>query len=158
MTAAGHAVEASGLGRVMREALWAYPLAETAHVAGLAVLVGAIVVVDLRLLGLGRALPVGALLRLAVPAALGGFAVAALTGLAMFSAHAAEFLVHPLFMLKMALVLAGGLNAALLHAGPLQALAADPAGAPPPRVRLAAAASILLWLGVIACGRLLAYL
>lgn len=159
MANALHTVEATGLGRFMREALWAYPLTEATHIAGLALLFGSIVVVDLRLLGLGRRIPVDALAALAVPWSLAGFVVAATSGLAMFTAHAAEFLVQPVFMLKMGLILAAGVNAALLHTGPLRRLALDVPGAePPPRVRVAAALSILLWLGVIACGRLLAYL
>ena len=123
MAASMHTVEATGLARFMREAMWAYPATETVHIAGLALLFGAIVVVDLRLLGLGRAIPAGALVAFAVPWALGGFLVAATTGLLMFSAHAAEFLVQPVFMLKMGLILAGGVNAAMLHTGPLRALA-----------------------------------
>jgi hypothetical protein len=153
-----HTVEATGFGRFMREALWAYPLTEAAHIAGLALLFGSIVVVDLRLLGLGRRIPVGALTALAVPWSLTGFLVAATSGLAMFTAHAAEFLEQPVFQLKMGLILAGGVNAALLHRGPLRRLVDDSYADPPARVRAAAAASILLWLGVITCGRLLAYL
>jgi hypothetical protein len=153
-----HAVEATGLGRFMREALWAYPVAETIHIAGLALLFGSIAVVDLRLLGLGRRVPPGALAALAIPWSLAGFVVAVLSGLAMFTAHAAEFLVQPVFLLKMGLILAAGVNAALLHTGPLRALAAAPDAPPPARVRLAAAVSIALWLGVMTCGRLLAYL
>jgi hypothetical protein len=153
-----HTVEATGLGRFMREALWAYPIAETAHIAGLALLFGSIVVVDLRLLGLGRRIPADALGALAVPWSIGGFLVAATSGLAMFSAHAAEFIEQPVFLLKMGLIAAAGINALMLHRGPLRRLAGDLQASPPPRVRLAAGASILLWLGVIACGRLLAYL
>jgi hypothetical protein len=153
-----HTVEATGLGRFMREALWAYPLTETAHIAGLALLFGSIVVVDLRLLGLGRRIPVDALAALAVPWSIGGFLVAATSGLAMFSAHAAEFVEQPVFLLKMSLILVAGINAVTLHRGPLRRMAGDLRADPPPRVRLAALASILLWLGVIACGRLLAYL
>ena len=158
MASALHTVEATGFGRFMREALWAYPLTEATHIAGLALLFGSIVVVDLRLLGLGRRIPVGALTALAVPWSLTGFLVAATSGLAMFTAHAAEFLEQPVFQLKMGLILAGGVNAALLHRGPLRRLADDPHADPPARVRIAATASILLWLGVITCGRLLAYL
>jgi hypothetical protein len=153
-----HAVEATGLGRFMREALWAYPVAETIHIAGLALLFGSIAVVDLRLLGLGRRVPPGALAALAIPWSLAGFVVAVMSGLAMFTAHAAEFLVQPVFLLKMGLIVAAGVNAALLHTGPLRTLVAAPDAPPPARVRLAAAASIALWLGVMTCGRLLAYL
>ena len=61
-------------------------------------------------------------------------------------------------MLKMGLILCAGVNAALLHTGAFRTVAAwDTAVMPPPRVRLAAALSIVVWTGVIACGRLLAY-
>ena len=81
------AVESSGLGRFMREALWAYPIAETLHIIGIAALYGSLLVVELRLLGLGRRIPVAALARLALPWTIGGFALAAAMGLCMFSAH-----------------------------------------------------------------------
>ena len=153
-----HALEASGLARFMREALYAYPLAEAAHIIGLGLLFGGIAVVDLRLLGLGRRLPVKPLLALVVPWAVGGFFLAASTGILMFTAHADEFLVHPVFLVKMGLILAGGCNAALLHAGPLATLPLDAGAVPPARVRIAAGLSLALWVGVIVCGRLLAYL
>lgn len=158
MASALHTVEATGLGRYMREALWAYPLAEVVHIAGLALLFGSIVVVDLRLLGFGRRIPASALVSFAVPWSVAGFVLAACSGLLMFTAHATEFLVQPVFLLKMGLILAGGVNAALLHRGPLRALARAPDEAPATRARIAAGASIVLWLGVITCGRLLAYL
>ena len=60
-------------------------------------------------------------------------------------------------MLKMGLILAGGVNAAMLHMGPLRATAGVDV-VPPARVRVAAAISLILWLGTIACGRMLAYL
>jgi hypothetical protein len=86
-----------------------------------------------------------------------GFLIAALSGLAMFTAHAAEFLVQPLFMLKMGLILAGGINAAMLHMGPLRDVASDDVD-PTTRMKLAGGLSLVFWLGVIACGRMLAYL
>lgn len=158
MATAIHAVEASGLGRFMREALYAYPAAEAVHIAGLALLFGSIAIVDLRLLGLGRRIPLQPLVAFAAPWSLAGFLVAAGAGLLMFTAHAEEFLVQPVFMLKMGLILAGGVNAAMLHAGPLQRRAIDDSAMPTARVRIAAGLSLVLWLGVIVCGRMLAYL
>jgi hypothetical protein len=75
----------------------------------------------------------------------------------MFTAHAAEFIVQPVFMLKMGLILAGGINAAALHVGPLRDLASDDLHATA-KMKLAGGLSLALWLGVIACGRMLAYL
>ena len=154
-----HAVESSGLGRFMREALWAYPIAETLHIIGIAALYGSLLVVELRLLGLGRRIDVASLARLALPWSLAGFVLAAAMGLCMFSAHASEFIDQRIFMLKMGLILAAGINAAVFHTGPFVAVARWDKGAPPPpSARAAAALSILLWTGVIVCGRMLAYL
>lgn len=158
MTTAAHALEASGAGRFMRESLWAFPIAETIHIMAFTVVVGSIVVLDLRLLGLSRRVPVARLSSHIVPWTLGAFMIAVASGLSMFTAHSADYLTNPVFMLKMGLVLAAGVNAAMLHVGAMQAGAAwDVDAGTPWRVKLAAALSILLWLGVIACGRLLAY-
>jgi hypothetical protein len=153
-----NALETSGVGRWMREALWAYPAVETVHIIGLALLFGTIVIVDLRLLGLGRNVSAVAVTRNVLPWTLGGFCVAAATGSLMFTAHAGEFVTLPIFLLKMSLIVVGGVNAALLRVGALRSAGRwDLAILPPPRVRVAAGLSLLLWIGVIACGRLLAY-
>lgn len=158
MSSAMHTIEASGLGRFMREALWAYPAAETVHIIGIGLLFGSIAIVDLRLLGLGRRLPVSALAGFAVPWSLAGFALAATAGLLMFTAHAAEFITLPVFILKMGLILVGGINAAILHIGLLRDTRAWDAGATtPPAAKVAAGLSLALWISVVACGRLLAY-
>lgn len=156
MASAVHTVEASGLARFMREALYAYPAAETVHIAGIALLFGSIAIVDLRLLGLGKRIPLNALVAFAVPWSLAGFLIAATAGLLMFTAHAQEFLTQPVFMLKMGLILAGGINAAMLHTGALRT--ASDVDVPSTRLRVAAVISLVLWLCVIACGRMLAYL
>jgi hypothetical protein len=154
-----HAVEASGVARFMREALYAYPAAEVVHIVGLGLLFGSIAIVDLRLIGLGRGVPVAALVRFAVPWSLTGFALAALSGSLMFAAHVDEFLTQPVFIAKMSLIALAGINALTLHRGALRRTASFEAAAnPPPRVRTAAAVSLVMWLGVIACGRFLAYL
>jgi hypothetical protein len=158
MTTAAHALETTGAGRFMRESLWAFPIAEAIHIMAFAIVVGSIVVLDLRLLGLSRRIPVAKLSAHIVPWTLGAFAVAVASGLSMFTAHTADYLTNPVFMLKMGLILAAGVNAAMLHVGAMQSGAAwDIDAGTPLRVKVAAGASILLWLSVIACGRLLAY-
>lgn len=153
-----NALETSGVGRWMREALWAYPAVETVHIIGLALLFGTIVIVDLRLLGLGRNVSAVAVTRSVLPWTLAGFCVAAATGSLMFTAHAGELVTLPIFLLKMSLIVLGGVNAALLRVGALRSAGRwDLAVLPPPRVRVAAGLSLLLWICVIACGRLLAY-
>ncbi|HEX2198435.1 MAG TPA: DUF6644 family protein [Burkholderiales bacterium] len=165
MTPAGGplgALEGSGLGRAMREWLWLYPSVEVVHLVGIALLFGSIAVLDLRLLGLSRDIEVRKLARHVLPWTAASFLLIVPSGLLMFTAHATEFVQSNVFVLKMLLILAGGLNAALFHAITLRT--ADVWDArdmrklpPPPSARLSAALSLLLWMAVIACGRLLAY-
>jgi hypothetical protein len=156
------AIENSGLGQAMRQWLWLYPSVEIVHVVGIALLFGSIAVLDLRLLGLGRNISVRSLGRHVLPWTAGSFLLIVPSGLMMFTAHASDFISSPVFVLKMCLIMAGGMNAALFHA--ITYRTADVWDSeemrklpPPPSARLAGALSLLLWISVIACGRLLAY-
>lgn len=152
------AIEASPLAVAMRHELWLYPAVEIAHICGFVVLVGSVVALDLRLLGLSRAISVRRLARHTLPWALGALALIVPSGLLMFIAHAADFVANPAFAVKMTLLMCAGANAAAFHAGVYRGVAAWDRDAPPPLVaRAHAAVSLALWFGVIACGRLLAY-
>ena len=152
------AIEASSVARWMREALWAYPAVESLHILALALVVGSVVIVDLRLMGMSRDVSVSRLSRHALPWTVGAFIVAMSTGLLMFTAHAGDFLANRVFALKMGLLLVAGANAAILHTGPWRSIAQwDTRAMPPPSVRFAAGLSIVVWIAVVACGRLLAY-
>ena len=156
------ALEASGLGQAMRQWLWLYPAVETVHIVGIGLLFGSIAVLDLRLLGLSRSIPVRRLARHVLPWTAAAFILIVPSGFLMFTAHATEFIQSPVFVLKMGLILAAGLNAALFHAIVFPSVEAWDSEemrklAPPPSVRISAAASLLVWVCVIACGRLLAY-
>lgn len=129
---------------------WAYPALEVVHIAGIALLVGNLVLFELRVWGLGRELPLRALARLALPLALAGFGLVVLSGLAMFAADPAEMLASRVFVLKMSLVMLAGLNAAAFHARGGVELADRTA-------RAQTALSLGLWLGAIICGRWIAY-
>ena len=152
------AIEMSALGQAMRQSLWLYPVVEIAHLTGIAVLVGSIAVLDLRLLGLSRALPVRRLAAHVLPWTLCSFLLILPSGLAMFASHASDFISSNVFALKMCLILAAGTNAAAFHIAVFPGAAAWNVDAmPPPAVRAMAALSLLLWISVLACGRLLAY-
>jgi uncharacterized membrane protein (DUF485 family) len=156
------ALEASGLGRAMREWLWLYPTVEIVHIVGIALLFGSIAVLDLRLLGFSRTIPVRRLARHVLPWTAASFALILPSGLLMFIAHASDFIASPVFVLKMCLILAAGANAALFHAMVLSTADVWDANEmrdlpPPPSARVSAALSLLIWVAVIACGRLLAY-
>ncbi len=131
---------------------------ETVHLVGIALLVGSIVVLDLRLLGLSRSLPVRRLAGHILPWTIGSFALILPSGLALFVAHATDLIGNPVFALKICLIFAAGINAAVFHAAVLRgAVAWDVDAVPPVAARACAALSLALWLAVIACGRLLAY-
>lgn len=134
---------------------WVFPLVESSHIVSFALLVGAIAVVDVRLLGGLRHQAVAPLLRSALPVAIAGFAGAVASGALMFVASADELVANRAFVAKLALLALAGLNAAAFHAGVgREALAA---AVPTPAMRLAGAASLLLWAAVIVAGRLIAY-
>jgi hypothetical protein len=156
------ALEASGLGQAMRQWLWLYPAVETVHIVGIALLFGSIAVLDLRLLGLSRHIPVRRLAAHILPWTAGSFLLIVPSGLLMFTAHATEFIASPVFVVKMCLILGGGLNAALFHALVFPSVDVWDADEmrklpPPPSARVSAAVSLVVWISVIACGRLLAY-
>jgi hypothetical protein len=143
----------------MRQELWLYPAVEILHILGIVALVGSVAMLDLRLLGLSRALPVRQLARHVLPWTWGALLVIVPTGALMFTAHAGDFIANRAFALKLTLIFAAGVNAAAFHLGPFRSVAQwDDGVAPPPAARIHAALSLIIWTGVIACGRLLAYL
>src|ERR671918_193275 len=104
------ALEGSGLGQAMREWLWLYPAVEIVHIVGIALLFGSIAVLDFRLLGFSRTIPVRRLAWHVLPWTAGSFVLILPSGLLMFIAHASDFITSPVFVLKMCLILAAGLN------------------------------------------------
>ena len=129
---------------------YAYPVLEMLHIVGIALLLGNLVLLELRIWGLARELPLEPLARLSLALAVSGFALIALSGLLMFAADPGEMLASRTFVVKMALVMLAGLNAAMFHArGGLQQ--ADRVA------RAQTVVSLGLWLAVIICGRWIAY-
>ncbi|MDP1740469.1 MAG: hypothetical protein Q8M51_08270 [Polaromonas sp.] len=135
----------------LRSHLWAYPALEIVHICGIALLLGNLVLLELRVFGLGAALPVRALARLSLGLAAVGFSIAAASGLLMFASQPAELLANRAFTLKMLLLLAAACNAGWFHGraslDKLDGLA-----------RAQMVLSTLIWLAVLACGRWIAYL
>jgi hypothetical protein len=143
----------------MRHDLWLYPIIEIAHIAGFVVLVGSIVVLDLRLLGLSRGLPVTALTRHVLPWSFAALLMIVPTGLLMFIAHASDLIGNRAFQLKLLLILVAAVNAGVFHTNVYRSVRQwDKDATIPAAVRVHAAASIMLWFSVLSCGRLIAYL
>ena len=138
--------------------VWAQPTVLTLHTMGMAVLVGASWVLDLRLLGLRRSVPVRRLAGRMLPWTAASFFLIVPSGLAMFVANAGELIANPVFAVKICLILLAGANAGIFHAGVFRRAAQwDVDVMPPIAARAAAAASLALWVSVIACGRSLAH-
>jgi hypothetical protein len=146
-------LEATALGEIARDSLWLYPIASIAHVLGIALLVGAIVSFDLRVLGVARAVPFAAMARLLLPVARVGFALIVLSGVVMLAADATHVATNDAFAVKKVLVVLALTNVLLFHR-----IAWPPEGQEPGQLaRTLAAFSAVLWLGVASSGRAIAY-
>ena len=138
---------------------WMFPLLETVHVFSLVAVLGAIALVDWRLLGFAsRDYPVTTLARQALPWTWGGFILAVVSGALMTAGQAGEYISNPAFQLKLLLIVLAGVNMAAFHLIPWKSVSAwDARVAPPVAARVAGALSLALWVGVIAAGRWIAF-
>lgn len=155
----GALLEATALARALRDSVWVYPLVNAGHVAGIALLVGAIVPLDLRLLGLWRSVPLAPLWQVLTRTAAAGLLLAVGFGFLLFMTQAAEYVGSRLFLSKMALVGFATANALLLRlAVSGEGLQADAvSGQLPPVVRLSGGISLTGWLTALVLGRLIGY-
>ncbi len=130
---------------------FAYPLLEVLHIIGIALLLGNLVLLELRVWGWGKALPVKDLAQMALLVAVCGFGLAAATGLLMFASQALELLANRAFVIKMLLLTLAACNAAWFHGR-------DSFGKLDLTAKLQTLASTLIWIAVIFCGRWIAYI
>ena len=152
------AVESNVLATWLRSSAWGYPAVETLHISGLALLFGAAVAFDLRLLGVASLLPVDGVARFLLPLARIGFGVAVVSGLVLFMMQARTFAVMPLFFVKMALVAIAVANTMIFHRGIFRSARGWSHGSRTPhRARVAAVVSLVCWTLALVCGRFLAY-
>ncbi|QOR37361.1 hypothetical protein HNO52_01665 [Billgrantia diversa] len=141
----------TALSEWVRLTRWGYASINALHVLGIALLLGTIVALDLRLLGWRKRLPPRELGRLLQPVAVVGLLLAMATGSLLFLADPSGYAVMPLFLLKLALIALAIGNALLLNLRP------GLANATPRRLRLAGMLSLLLWPAVVLAGRFLAF-
>ena len=130
---------------------WGYPVLEVVHILGISMLLGNLVLLELRVFGRGRNLAIADLARMSLGIAAFGFSLAALSGVLMFGTRPAELLSNRAFTLKMVLLLMAACNAGWFHAR--QSL---------DKLDLTARAlmviSTIIWIAVVTCGRWIAYL
>ena len=136
---------------------WLWPVMEIIHFIGLSLLLGGLIVVDLRLAGHFRALNLAATHKL-LPLVLVGFGLNLTTGVLFFYGDPLRYSVNIGFQIKMVLVTLAGLNALLYYWKIKPVMATwDPHAASPPIAKFVAYASLSLWTGVLLCGRLIPY-
>jgi hypothetical protein len=154
------ALEASWLAATLRGSTWLYPLINAGHIAGIALLFGAIASFDLRLMGAWRLVPLDALRRVLVPVAATGLGLAAIAGSLLFIAKAMEYAASPFFQAKMLMLCLGLGNVLAFHILSRRRGWRDPgrtSATSAPLQRFLGAASFTVWLSVLVLGRLVGY-
>ncbi|MEQ9121327.1 MAG: hypothetical protein RIM80_01990 [Alphaproteobacteria bacterium] len=147
------ALEASPLATATRFDRWVYAAVNGAHILGVALLVGAVVPLDLRHLGLWPGVDRKALARVLAPTAAAGLALAVVTGALLFASRASEYADLRVFQAKLALVLTGAIAALAARRRYGPALEA----ASPGRRAQIACLSLGCWIGALGLGRLIAF-
>lgn len=147
----------SPVGNFVATTLWAYPLLETLHSLGMALLLGSLGLMNLRVLGFKRDLPLLGTREL-MPLAWLGFTVNAVSGVLLFTSDPVTFFNNYMFRIKLLLILLAGINAWLLGTRVFAPARAAAGGyVPAAGAKLIAASSLVFWIGAIVAGRLIAY-
>ena len=152
-------VEGSGLGRLMRESgPWTYAFVNLTHVFGIALLFGSIVLLDLRLLGVWRRVPLAAIADVASPAAATGLVIALISGLGLITANGSEYIGNPFLYVKFPAIAIGVTNALVLRGSRAWRARHQPLTPHHERqLAIMGAVSLGSWMTAIGAGRLLGY-
>jgi hypothetical protein len=151
-------VENTNLAISIRQSMWLYPGLETLHILGIVLLVGPAFMFDLRLLGFSRKLPVRGLAHHLLPWSWRGLVLVIPSGILLFITNASVLIADATFWLKMLLLGVAGINVALFHKITFPSVAEWNKQTPVPvAAKVAAVFSLLVWIGIITCGRWLAY-
>ena len=153
-------IEFSSLGTTIAESLWMFPTIETVHVFAIVTVIGAIVIMDLRLLGVaGMQKAVKAMEHDTIPVTWIAFGVAVITGLLLFVSKASTYMANPYFIWKMILLALAGINMAVFHR--LVSKDVNQWGAPgmptPGAAKLSALLSLAFWIIIPYCGRVIGF-
>ena len=152
-------IENTASSTAIRESTWVFPIIETTHVLALSLSVGLLVVSDLRLTGfVMRRRPASEVFRQLAPWMLAGFSIMFTSGLLLFWSQAAKAYDSVFFRIKLALLILAGLNAAVYHFTIYRRIEEwENKLIPPASVRMAGWLSLVIWAGIIAAGRTMAY-
>lgn len=153
-------LEGSPLGHAVRGAgLWSYGVINLTHLLGVASLFGALLILDLRLLGVWPRVPLAAVATAAEPVAQVGFVVAAVSGVCLLATNATEYAGNPFLLIKFPAIAVGVLNVVLLRRLPAWRTRAtrDPTHAEARRLAFAGGVSLAAWTTAVAAGRMIGY-
>ena len=153
-------IEASSLGHVMRESgPWTYAVVNVGHVLSVASLFGSVLVIDLRLLGLGRRIPIAAVAAATAPVTACGAALAFVTGSALLATKATAYVNNPFLLVKFPAIALGLLNVLVLNLLPAWKARGtrELSRAEHRQLAMMGAASLACWLTAVSAGRMIGY-
>jgi hypothetical protein len=153
-------MESSALGVAIRDAgPWFYAFINLGHILGIATLFGSILVLDLRLLGFWRRVPLAPLVTAADPIAGTGFAIAITTGVGLLATNATEYIGNPFLLIKFPAIAVGIVNVIAVHRSAAWRARAERELTPREtrQLRIMGGISLASWLTAVSAGRLIAY-
>ena len=153
-------IEGTGLGHYMRESgPWTYAVVNLSHILGVATLFGSVLVLDLRLLGCWRRIPIAALASATMPVATVGFGIAALTGTALLATKATDYLNNPFFDIKFPAIALGLINVLILNLLPAWRARGtrELSRAEHRQLAVMGGISMACWLTAVSAGRMIGY-
>ena len=153
-------LEASALGHAMRNSgVWTYGIVNLTHILGVGSLFGSVLLLDLRLLGAWRGVPLSSIARPTVPIATTGFLVAAASGVCLAATNATEYIGNPFLLIKFPAIAVGLGNVAVLSrlAAWKSRHTREPNVREQRQLAAAGAVSLLSWLTAVSAGRLAGY-
>lgn len=151
-------LEATKLSWFVNNTAWVWATCETLHFIGMALLIGCVGMLDLRMLGVGKRLPARPLHRL-IPYGIAGFVINMVTGVMFFVGIPRQYMYNTAFIAKMALIVIAGVNVLVFYTTVYRAAEGlGPGDDAPLKAKVAAAVSITAWFGVMYFGRMLPFI
>jgi hypothetical protein len=153
-------LESSMLGHAMRNSgVWSYGVVNLAHILGVSTLFGAVLVLDLRLLGVWRTVPLPSIAGPTVPVATTGFVIAAVSGVALLATKATEYSGNPFLLIKFPAIAVALLNVAVVSSRPAwkEMGRREQTAADRRTLAIGGAVSLAAWLTAIGAGRMIGY-
>lgn len=151
-------LETSGLSSAIRQSTWLYPALEIVHIIGIVLLVGPAFLFDIRMLGFSKSLSITALEKHLLTWSMRAVILVVPSGILLFITNAAALAYNPVFYTKLIVIVIAGINAWIFHKIILKTVPEWDSGSPAPAAaKTTALVSIIAWITVITCGRLLAY-